>query len=371
MEKSKKKKIIKLSIFIIGIFIILIGVSYAFMSVILPGTKKQIITTGNIKLIENENAIILTNALPMYDEVGMLQTPFTFQVVNDMKTEYNYQLKLVDITTGERLDENLVKYGLTKEKEETTIQHISELQNSIIDRGKIAGHQTINYALRLWIDSDVIDEESIRNKSLSYKISIEIQQSSEDFCGYKKEDYELQIQQLEEEYSNLNQELINSRRIIADALQRTGVDGVGAENSLMDSASFVRNSLTYFSGSTQIYPSDTYQLVNGWTGTANTTLYSNRAISLTNVNKVTFNVTACGKCSSNCENRWTNTITEQIISQSGTVLYTNTQTSPGNSSCSTWTITADVSAIEGLCTFKFFRGGSFRADVSVNSVVLS
>jgi len=179
-EKQKKIQVAKISVFITSIFVIFLSVTYAFINLTLQGTKKQVITAGTLQLdlIEDENNINLTNTLPMYDEVGMIQEPFTFRLINNGDNPVNYRLKLVDITTGSKLSRNIVKYGLTKEGTDT-INFLSTLSSGVIDEGTINGQETINYKLRLWIDSNVTDNNKISGKSLTYKIEIEAGQLEE------------------------------------------------------------------------------------------------------------------------------------------------------------------------------------------------
>jgi len=179
-EKQKKIQVAKISIFITSIFVIFLSVTYAFINVTLQGTKKQVITAGTLELdlIEDENNISISNALPMYDEVGMIQEPFTFRLINNGDDSVNYRLKLADITIGDKLSKSIVKYGLTKE-ETDTINLLSTLSNRVIDEGVINGKETINYKLRLWIDSNVTDNNKISGKSLKYRIEVEAGQLEE------------------------------------------------------------------------------------------------------------------------------------------------------------------------------------------------
>ena len=96
--KEKKRKIAKVSIFITSIFVIFLSVTYAFINQTLVGTKRQVITAGNLELelLEDENNLTIEDALPMYDEVGMLQEAFTFRLINKTAMNTNYVLKLVD-----------------------------------------------------------------------------------------------------------------------------------------------------------------------------------------------------------------------------------------------------------------------------------
>ena len=153
------------------------SITYAFINVRLTGTKKQVITTGNLELElqEDENNLTITNALPMHDEVGMLQEAFTFRLINKTSVDTNYILKLADITVGEKLDTSIVKYGLTKDGVGEPAL-LSTVENNTFDSGVIKGNQTIEYTLRLWIDASVEDNSLIKDKSLSYRVEVEVSQ---------------------------------------------------------------------------------------------------------------------------------------------------------------------------------------------------
>jgi len=177
MEKANKKQIAKISIFITTIFIIFMSVSFAFINLTLQGTKRQVIEAGtlSLELDEDENNLTIQNALPMYDEVGMIQEAFTFRLINNGTTSANYKVKLVEIGTG-TLSKSDVKYGLTKDGVKT-IGLLSDIKEGVIDSGTIgASPETIEYSLRLWIKDDVTDNETISGKSLSYRVDVEVGQ---------------------------------------------------------------------------------------------------------------------------------------------------------------------------------------------------
>ncbi len=177
MSKNQKWQVAKISVFITSIFVIFLSVTYAFIHVTITGNRRQVITAGNLDLVltEDENNLMITNALPMYDEVGMLQEAFTFRLMNRTSNPTNYVLKLIDITTGNKLNLTDVKYGLTKDGN-STIDLLSNIQNHTVDKGVIGGNQTIEYALRLWIKDSIEDEASIKDKSLNYKLEVEVSQ---------------------------------------------------------------------------------------------------------------------------------------------------------------------------------------------------
>lgn len=159
---------------ITGIFVIFLGITYAFTNRALTGTKKQVINVGNLslELQEDDNNLTIVDAFPTYDEVGMIGDAFTFRLINKTLQDTNYILKLADITSGEKLFLEDVKCGLTKDGQ-VTIHLLSDLQDNTVDSGVILGNQTIEYALRLWIKDSVEDDERIAGKSLSFKVEIE------------------------------------------------------------------------------------------------------------------------------------------------------------------------------------------------------
>jgi len=49
-EKRKKKQIAKISVFITSVFVIFLSVTYAFINMTVTGTKRQVITSGNLQI---------------------------------------------------------------------------------------------------------------------------------------------------------------------------------------------------------------------------------------------------------------------------------------------------------------------------------
>ncbi len=161
------------------VFIVFLGLSYAYVSRSIGGTKKQVIHVGNLSLVleEDENNLTITDAFPTADEVGMIQDAFTFRLINNTPSDTYYILKLANITTGDALSGDDVKYGLTKNGQ-VTINLISSIVDDTVDTGLIEGNQTLEYSLRLWIKEEIEDESRIAGKGLSLKVNVE--QTSEE-----------------------------------------------------------------------------------------------------------------------------------------------------------------------------------------------
>ncbi len=166
--------------FFLGIFLLFFGVSFAFINLTIFGSKQQVISAGNLDLVldEDENNLYIEDALPMYDEVGMIQEAFTFRITNKTSMDTAYILKLEEITVGQPLAREDVKYGLTKNKEKT-IDFVSNIVDNVIDEGIILGNETIEYELRLWIRDTLEDETLIQGKSMMFKMSLRMSQTEE------------------------------------------------------------------------------------------------------------------------------------------------------------------------------------------------
>ncbi len=176
MKKENRKQIAKITIFLTSIFVIFLSVTYAFINVTINGTRRQVITVGNLNIdLEEDNNFTIDNTLPVYDEVGMLSKSFNFRLINNSDEKASYTLSLEDITTGEKLSLSDVKLGLRKNRE-TSISALSDLENLVIDTGVISGNETIEYSLRLWIKDNVTDNESIQGKSLRFRIQVNAEQ---------------------------------------------------------------------------------------------------------------------------------------------------------------------------------------------------
>ena len=91
-KNTRKNKIIKVTA-LLGLFLLVFGISYALFSVVLEGTKKNKISTGTLSLkltdlegndeknmSEGTMAINLENAYPMSNEEGLEQTSYEFKI---------------------------------------------------------------------------------------------------------------------------------------------------------------------------------------------------------------------------------------------------------------------------------------------------
>lgn len=186
--EGNKKKIIALAVALV----LLIGGTYAWLSITLNGTKTTRIEAGTLSLIlsKESNAISMENALPMSNAEGTATTPYTFTLENNgtVDSEYTIFLDKQAISETESFDmpQNRISYKLTKtikQKSDDSIVSkstdktglLSDIASedttyAILDSSESSSplnpNQYIEYELRLWI------HESAENSDMQKEIPV-------------------------------------------------------------------------------------------------------------------------------------------------------------------------------------------------------
>lgn len=203
-KKETKKEIRQQSriLLILALFLLVAvtaGVSYAFFNYTRLGTTENTITTGTITFLYDEkealgNGITITDALPMSDANGMIQTGnnavFDFQILATTTGNANipYEITARKSATSDDIDDN-VKLYLTEVSSDTEtaapltmngtdVMKFSELTQTTTAVGDGVVEKTIykdtvaatttnyekNFRLRMWISDDtdyspIVDED--------------------------------------------------------------------------------------------------------------------------------------------------------------------------------------------------------------------
>ena len=210
-EKNKgvegnKKKIIALAVALV----LLIGGTYAWLTITLTGTKTTRIEAGtlSLELVDEANEINIEDALPMTDTDGEAQeNPYTFTLNNNGNISSVYTVFLDSVAIDETLKampQNRVKYSVVKtiktivgskdslgEDGDTkdTVVSTETLTTDVfsitgvpqdskqLDTGTLAANNYIEYELRLWIDENATNEE-MEKAAFAGKLRIEASQEN-------------------------------------------------------------------------------------------------------------------------------------------------------------------------------------------------
>ena len=170
----KNKKYILL--LIISIVIILaLGITYAWLTQTLDGSKIQSMRVGTFKLsLQEDNSLSLQSAEFMSDEDGLKQDGFTFTVENTGKFTGSYSVYLDDDSISSdqvRLDDKFIKYNLEVNgtKNNSIALSSRKIYDGSLDRGK-----KDTFTLRIWLNKDVNGD--IGGKVFKVKLRIEANQ---------------------------------------------------------------------------------------------------------------------------------------------------------------------------------------------------
>ena len=154
-----RKKYIIISIVIILIsIIVLIGSSYAILTMTIEGDKKISVTAGILKVdFTDGNYINLDNAAPVTDKQGLKTSPYTFTVTNTGNINAYYHVSLEE-DSNNTLDNSYLKMRLTNDKGyDSGVIKVNNYGKGIFEiRGEeeIEPEDTVTYELRLWLDED-------------------------------------------------------------------------------------------------------------------------------------------------------------------------------------------------------------------------
>ena len=186
MNNKNKNKLLIISIISIALILVL-GITYAWLTTVLNGTQVNRIKAGTLDLVLDDNAsngIDLQYAVPQSDEQGLTNTPYTFKVINNGTINAEYKLYLEDEEIEEtRLSDINIKYSLVRNNVESEPKLLStsikdgkrQIESIIINAG-----DTNNYSLRLWIDSETTKEE-VANRVFKARIKLEAIQTENDY----------------------------------------------------------------------------------------------------------------------------------------------------------------------------------------------
>ena len=205
MDKLKKNRKY-LSLGVLGVLIMVLGVSYAYWRLTLTQTGINEVASScfSITLMNEQNAINLQKAYPMSDEEGSELTPYTFTIKNNCDTiaSYNVNLELLNTILAEnRLSSGFVKVMLdnnvptvlnTNTSVEPTLENAYEAYE--LTTGYLEANESVTYNLRLWMDSAVTVEDDAMNKQLESKITI-----TASYIDHMPTDYELCVSEYGED----------------------------------------------------------------------------------------------------------------------------------------------------------------------------
>ena len=189
---KKHNKFILIFLGILLTLSVLIGISYAYYMVTASQTNKNRLASSciSVSLTNEKNDITLNNAYPITNSEGKKLTPYQFTITNTCNIFISYNVNL-EMLEGTDLSTDYIKTMVNSEapyilssldSAPTTIDKSTESRT--LAQGSLGSGDSVDYALRLWMDENTPLNNDTQNKSLISKIVVVAQPST-----YKPSDY--------------------------------------------------------------------------------------------------------------------------------------------------------------------------------------
>ena len=188
MKEKEKKKKVKLIIALAIALVVMIGGTYAWLTLTKQGTKVNVIKAGTFELTLDDEAsegILITGeaAQPIPTSEGVTLEGYNFTVKNtgDLKAEYT--LYLDDVTSvgdeeiTNRMADKYVRYSLnyTENNETALLTTIGSNPNRILYQGTLESGASKTFNLKLWIDQDA--DNNVLGTTFAGQIRLEAEQA--------------------------------------------------------------------------------------------------------------------------------------------------------------------------------------------------
>ncbi len=178
MSKNKKIILIILSVFIV--LSLFLGISYAYYIKSHSQENSNIVKTKclNFSITNEKNDIKLDEQYPIPDSEGRKLTPYQFTITNTCEQfiSYNVNLESLEATT---MDSSAVKVMINNEApvnlstlESTSVSIDTSKDSKILATGSLGSNDSVDYALRLWMDYGTTVDTSSMNKVFESKIVV-------------------------------------------------------------------------------------------------------------------------------------------------------------------------------------------------------
>ena len=158
------------------LIIFIVGRSYGFFTYVKKGEVVNVITINGISvnITNDDNALNLQEAEPLYDADGMQLKAFTFTMTNTSSRPLDYSIKVLN--DSEKQNACLINEGTQNETTcpvlaTTNIRYSYKLNNdnysnpsnlgldnNTIATGTIKKNQTLTYSVKMWIKSDATND---------------------------------------------------------------------------------------------------------------------------------------------------------------------------------------------------------------------
>ena len=168
LDKETKRRIKILLVAILGIIVLISGMSYAFVKLSYTSEKVENINSCFDITMSDSGALSLNNAIPTQDTVGINGSPYTYTITNtcDLDAYYETTINVISSNTSEASKVRVALYGdgylapstlstlKTGELTANFTNPLSSNANYAIDEGYLPAKTSKTFKLAMWLGYD-------------------------------------------------------------------------------------------------------------------------------------------------------------------------------------------------------------------------
>ena len=182
MNISKKNDRIIKSILVFAAIIVVIGMSYAYITFNVTGTKQYVLSSTGLKLYLDESKtltdVVGENVVPVADYQGMQNDSYVFSIVNDNVTKIDYGVYLV-LNSDNTMPSTAMRYNLASDNLDLNktgnIDDVTDEVGKLLYNGTLHEKSKVEFDLKLWLGKNAGNE--CKNKKFSAKVVVEAVQN--------------------------------------------------------------------------------------------------------------------------------------------------------------------------------------------------
>jgi len=158
-----------------GVFLLLIGISYALWNAMFHQTDENLVTTDCFKITfeeESNSNILLNQSYPLSEKEGMSLKPYHFRIENVCNSIGNYDINM-EMMESNTMPSQVIRVKLNEEASRLLTTEVNPsvgVRAYKMGSGVLKPNESHEYDLRIWMDENASVEAS--NKSFVGKVSV-------------------------------------------------------------------------------------------------------------------------------------------------------------------------------------------------------
>lgn len=173
-EHWNKKAIFLLVFILLTGIIMVVGSSYALLTIQLKGEETNRVTIGTFDIQFKEGmSLNLSNEKPLSEAQGLAQDPYSFTIKNAGTVDAKYRIYLEGKEEDNQISKNYLRLAYQKKDATPKVIRLSDLDENLtlVSEVSLKAGESDTWEIRFWLDQDA--PNSFQGKNFSFKVQVE------------------------------------------------------------------------------------------------------------------------------------------------------------------------------------------------------